>query len=55
MNNYTKACINCDDVMDGAKRIRLCPVCRRTYGRGALIGGVIAGVVMKLLAYWHWL
>jgi RNA polymerase subunit RPABC4/transcription elongation factor Spt4 len=43
-----KRCVNCKDVMRWDKKVRLCPVCRRTYGWGAFIGGLVGGIIVKL-------
>lgn len=44
-----RRCWNCKDAIDAARRVPLCPVCRRTYGWGIFVGGVIVGALMKLI------
>jgi hypothetical protein len=42
-------CWNCDDLVAHVNRVRLCPVCSRTYGWGAFIGGAVMTILCKVL------
>lgn len=44
----TGRCWNCADYT--ASRIRLCPVCSRTYGLGAFVGGLLVGALVRWLS-----
>lgn len=44
-----RRCWNCKDAVAAANRIKLCPVCSRTYGLGGFVGGLIIGIVMHFL------
>lgn len=43
-------CKNCKDELKDWRLIPLCPICRRTYGWGAAVGGVITGILVKLFS-----
>lgn len=47
-----RTCWNCRDVISDARKVALCPVCRRTYGVGGFVGGVIVALAGGVLKFW---